>query len=72
MRLEKKTLRCVSWYSKRCIIEELFRVMKTKGFSVESAQLVCGSLLKKLTVIAMIAAVKTVTLKLSLKLKCQI
>lgn len=66
-----QALQCVEWYKKRWYIEELFRVLKTKGFRIESSQLSSGAGLKKLLALTLEAAIKVMSLKLSLTQEVQ-
>ncbi|MEW4923818.1 IS4 family transposase [Algibacter sp. 2305UL17-15] len=57
---------CIAWYKQRWLIEELFRVMKTKGFKIESSQLGSGSSIKKLISFTLEAALNIMRIKLAL------
>ncbi|NPD81790.1 IS4 family transposase [Prevotella sp. PINT] len=59
----EQAIECVRWYRMRWQIEELFRVLKTKGFGIESARLGEGIKLKKLLIITMQASLQIMRMK---------
>lgn len=62
----EQAIECVKWYKQRWLIEELFRVVKSKGFKIEESQLGTGIGLKKLLAITLEVAITIMRLKLSL------
>lgn len=59
-------IKCIDWYKQRWNIEELFRVIKSKGFRIENNQLSKGASIKKLICLTLEAAVYTMQLKAAL------
>ena len=55
----------VAWYCRRWHIEQLFRTLKSQGLKLESSLVANGPALMKLTVLALIAAARTLQLTLA-------
>jgi len=68
----EQALQCIEWYKQRWLIEELFRVLKTKGFQIESSQLGSGAAIKKLIAFTLEAALQVMRLKLALDAKHEV
>lgn len=61
----KQARQVVAWYCRRWHIEQLFRTLKRQGFQLESSLLENGKALMRLSVLALIAAVRTLQLTLA-------
>lgn len=55
----------VTWYSHRWFIEQIFRLMKKKGFAIENSELETGWALRKLTVLVLQAVLKVCQLMIA-------
>lgn len=62
---EVQAMECIDWYKCRWYIEELFRVLKLKGFCIEDIQLESMPALHKLLLFALQAALQVIMLKLA-------
>lgn len=60
----EEAAKIIDHYKSRWLIEECFRVMKTKGLQVESSQIESGKALQRLTLLAFHTAQRILTLKL--------
>lgn len=60
-------LQIVRWYSQRWHIEQLFRLLKRKGFKLEGSELESGWAIRKLTIMAMESALTILRLKFALQ-----
>jgi hypothetical protein len=58
-----QAMECIGWYKLRWTIESLFRVVKSKGFSLDAAQIESGAAMKKLIGMAFVAAFRVMALK---------
>ena len=56
-------MQCVEWYKCRWYIEELFRILKRKGFMIEDIQLEKTECIEKNILFAVYSALLTITLK---------
>lgn len=60
-----QAITAVSKYRLRWYIEQLFRLLKTKGFAIESSELETGWAIRKLTIMALNAALRVMQLLLA-------
>jgi DDE family transposase len=62
---EREARQVVDWYRLRWNIEQLFRTLKRQGIDVEGSMIESGPALKRLAMLALIAATKTMQLVLA-------
>jgi hypothetical protein len=55
----------VQWYSCRWLIEQLFRLLKHKGFNIEGSELEQGWAIRKLCILTLSSILKIIQMKLS-------
>lgn len=53
-----QALQVIEWYKQRWYIEQIFRLLKMQGFQIESSQLETGWAIRKLTMLALLAALR--------------
>lgn len=58
-------LQIVEWYKQRWYIEQMHRLLKQEGFRIERSQLAEGHAVRKLTMLAMIAALKIIQMMMA-------
>jgi len=58
-------LQIINWYSCRWHIEQLFRLLKHKGFQIEQTELESGAAIRKLTIIMLTAILKIIQMRLA-------
>lgn len=51
-------LQIIEWYKQRWYIEQVFRLLKTQGFHIESSQLETGWAIRKLTMLSLLAILR--------------
>lgn len=61
----EKALQIVEWYRSRWYIEQVFRLLKQKGFQIEETELESGSAIRKLCIIMLTAILKIVQMRLA-------
>lgn len=61
----KDALQIIDWYKQRWYIEQMHRLLKNQGFKIENSQLEEGYSIRKLTMLAMMAALKIIQMMLA-------
>lgn len=60
-----KALQIVEWYRTRWYIEQVFRLLKQKGFQIEETELESGTAIRKLCIIMLTAILKIIQMRLA-------
>ena len=60
-----EAVQIIEWYKQRWYIEQLFRLLKLQCFQIESSQLETGWAVRKLTMLAMLAALRIIQMMLA-------
>ena len=63
----EQALQIVSWYKQRWNIEQIHRLLKTDGFAIERSQLEQGWAIRKLTLLAMMGALRILQMMFAYK-----
>lgn len=64
---ETQALTCIEWYKLRWSVESLFRIVKSKGFALDEAQIETGEAMIKLIGMTFTAALQSMMLKTALE-----
>lgn len=62
---ESQALQIIAWYKMRWYIEQIFRLLKSDGIRVEESQLEEGYSIRKLTLLALLAALRILQMMLA-------
>jgi hypothetical protein len=60
-----EAIQIIEWYKQRWYIEQLFRLLKLQCFQIENSQLETGWAVRKLTMLAMLAALRIIQMMLA-------
>lgn len=58
-----QAIQIIEWYKARWYIEQVFRLLKNKGFQIENSELESGQAIRKLCVMMLVAIVKIMQLR---------
>jgi len=56
---------CVTWYSWRWMVEEVFKILKKEGYNIEASELEYGSSVRKLSLMIMETVIKLFLMRLA-------